>query len=152
MHWRRKLQPTPVFLPGESQGQGSLVGCRLWGRTESDMTEVTWQQQQKDLPIEGASTPSFRSLLQNHFLFLKNNSIYLFVFGCARSSLLHRLVSTCVEGGLLSSCSAWASHCSGLSCWAWTLGHRVSVVEAHGLFSCNPWAPEDKFNSCGTWA
>ena len=32
MHWRRKWQPTPVFLPGESQGQGSLVGCRLWGR------------------------------------------------------------------------------------------------------------------------
>ena len=32
MHWRRKWQPTPVFLPGESQG---------WGRTESDMTEVT---------------------------------------------------------------------------------------------------------------
>ena len=34
MHWRRKWQPTPVFLPGESQGCGSLVGCRLWGRTE----------------------------------------------------------------------------------------------------------------------
>ena len=30
-----------VFLPGESQGRGSLVGCCLWGRTESDMTEVT---------------------------------------------------------------------------------------------------------------
>ena len=41
MHWRRKWQPTPVFLPGESQGQGSLVGCRLWGRPESDMTEAT---------------------------------------------------------------------------------------------------------------
>ena len=41
MHWRRKWQATPVFLPGESQGQGSLVGCRLWGRTESDTTEVT---------------------------------------------------------------------------------------------------------------
>ena len=41
MHWRRKWQPTPVVLPGESQGQGSLVGCRLWGRTESDTTEVT---------------------------------------------------------------------------------------------------------------
>ena len=40
MHWRRKWQPTPVFLPGESQGQGSLVGCRLWGRTESAMTKV----------------------------------------------------------------------------------------------------------------
>ena len=33
--------PTPVLLPGESQGQGSLVGCHLWGRTESDTTEVT---------------------------------------------------------------------------------------------------------------
>ena len=41
MHWRRKWQPSPVFLPGESQGQRSLVGCRLWGRTESDMTEAT---------------------------------------------------------------------------------------------------------------
>ena len=41
MHWRRKWQPTPMFLPGESQGRGSLVGCRLWGRTESDTTEAT---------------------------------------------------------------------------------------------------------------
>ena len=41
MHWRRKRQPTPVFLPGESQGRGSLVGCCLWGGTESDMTEAT---------------------------------------------------------------------------------------------------------------
>ena len=41
LHWRRKWQPTPVFLPGESQGWGSLVGCRLWGRTESDTTEAT---------------------------------------------------------------------------------------------------------------
>ena len=41
MHWRRKWQPTPVFLPGESQGQQSVVACRLWGLTESDMTEVT---------------------------------------------------------------------------------------------------------------
>ena len=44
MHWRRKWQPTPVFLPGEPQGRGSLVGCRLWGRTESDTTEATQQQ------------------------------------------------------------------------------------------------------------
>ena len=41
MHWRRKWQPTPVFLPGESQGWRSLVGCHLWGCTESDTTEVT---------------------------------------------------------------------------------------------------------------
>ena len=38
---RRQWQPTPVFLPRESQGQGSLVGWRLWGRTESDTTEAT---------------------------------------------------------------------------------------------------------------
>ena len=41
LDWRRKWQPTPVFLPGEFQGQRSLVGCHLWGRTESDTTEVT---------------------------------------------------------------------------------------------------------------
>ena len=41
MHWRRKWQPTSVFLPGESQGRGSLVGCSLWGRIESDTTEAT---------------------------------------------------------------------------------------------------------------
>ena len=40
-HWRRKWQPTPVFLPGESQGRGSLVGGYLWGRTEPDMTKAT---------------------------------------------------------------------------------------------------------------
>ena len=41
MHWRRKWQPTPMFLPGESQGRGSLVGCHLWGRTELDTAEAT---------------------------------------------------------------------------------------------------------------
>ena len=41
MHWRRKWQPTPVFLPGESQGQGSQVGFRLWGCTELDTTVLT---------------------------------------------------------------------------------------------------------------
>ena len=38
---RKPRQPTPVLLPGESQGRGSLLGCRLWGRTESDTTEAT---------------------------------------------------------------------------------------------------------------
>ena len=37
--WRRKWQPTPVFLPGESHGQRSLVGCNPWGHKESDTTE-----------------------------------------------------------------------------------------------------------------
>ena len=39
----KEMATTPVFLPGESQGQGSLVGCLLWDCTESDTTEVTWQ-------------------------------------------------------------------------------------------------------------
>ena len=50
MHWRRKWQPTPMFLPGESQGRGSLVGCCPWGCTELDTTEATWQQQQQYWP------------------------------------------------------------------------------------------------------
>ena len=41
LHWRRNWHPPPVFLPGESQGRGRLVGCRLWGRTDSDTTEAT---------------------------------------------------------------------------------------------------------------
>ena len=41
MHWRRKWQPTPVFLPGESQGQRSLTGYRPVGHKESDTTEMT---------------------------------------------------------------------------------------------------------------
>ena len=41
MHWRRQWQPSPVFLLGESQGWRSLVGCHLWGHTESDTTEAT---------------------------------------------------------------------------------------------------------------
>ena len=37
--WRRKWQPTPVFLPGKSQGKRSLVGYSPWGHKESDRTE-----------------------------------------------------------------------------------------------------------------
>ena len=37
----KEMATTPVFLPGESQGQGGLVGCRLWGHTESDTTDAT---------------------------------------------------------------------------------------------------------------
>ena len=56
MHWRRKWQPTPVFLRGESQGRGSPVGCRLWSRTELDRTEATQQQQQNmKIPVAPSS-------------------------------------------------------------------------------------------------
>ena len=45
-----------MFLPGESQGRGSLVGCRLWGRTESDTTDATQQQQQQQGGASGKET------------------------------------------------------------------------------------------------
>ena len=51
MHWRRKWQSTPVFLPGESQGRGRLVGCRLCQRV--DTTEATEQQQQQQQGLHG---------------------------------------------------------------------------------------------------
>ena len=72
MHWRRQWQPTPVFLPGESQGRGSLVGCHLWGRTESDTAEATEQQQQ--LPMQGAQVQSLVGELRSNL----NALLYLY--------------------------------------------------------------------------
>ena len=65
LHWRRKWQPTPVFLPGASQGRGSLEGCRLWGRTESDTTEAT-QQQQLPPRISFSQTLKHGRILDTH--------------------------------------------------------------------------------------
>ena len=62
MHWRLKWQPTPVFLSGESQGQGNLVGFHQWGHTEWDTTEATKQQQQQWHDIQ--------KIYINHGLFL----------------------------------------------------------------------------------
>ena len=79
MHWRRKWQPTPVFLPGESQGRRCLVGCRLWGCTESDTTEATQQQQQQQqsnaehlfMYLLAISIPSLKKCLFNHLPIFK---------------------------------------------------------------------------------
>ena len=65
MHWRRKWQPTHVFLPGESQGQGSLVGCRLWGLTESDTTEQLHFLFSLSCIGEGNGSPLQCSYLEN---------------------------------------------------------------------------------------
>ena len=43
--WRRAWQPTPVFSPGESHGQRSLVGYSPWGHKELDMAKVTYHTQ-----------------------------------------------------------------------------------------------------------
>ena len=65
MHWRRKWQPTPVFLPGESQGWGNLVGCHLWGRTESDTTERFHFHFSLSCIGEGSGNPLQCSCLEN---------------------------------------------------------------------------------------
>ena len=71
MHWRKKWQPTPVFLPGESQEQGSLMGCRLWGRTELDTIII--------LLDTLLSTSFLGVLIVNDIVFLTLNSTYSFL-------------------------------------------------------------------------
>ena len=111
-----------------------------------------------------ASGDSVGSIFQNtsrvHPLLVTSTTIilvqvffcfFLYFFSCAGSWLLHRLFSSCRKQGLFSSCSVWASHCSGSSwCEAWALGARASVLGAHGLTSCGSWALEHKLNGCGT--
>ena len=65
MHWRRKWQPTQVFLPEEPQGWRILVGCGTWGLEEPDMTE--WLHFHFSLPCigEGNGNPLQCSCLEN---------------------------------------------------------------------------------------
>ena len=65
MHWRRKWQPTLVFLPGESQGRGSLVGYHLWGPTELDTTEGLHFHFSLSWIGEGNGNPLHCSCLEN---------------------------------------------------------------------------------------
>ena len=53
--WRRKWQPTPVFLPGKSHGQRSLVGYSPWGRKELDTTETTEQARSVGWVVSGGA-------------------------------------------------------------------------------------------------
>ena len=69
------------------------------------------------------------------FFFFLNSVLYLFTFGCAVTSLLRGFFSSCGDRGLLSSCSAWDSHCSGCSCYNGLQGPLASVVAVHWL-SC----------------
>ena len=75
--WRRKWHPTPVLLPGNSHRRRSLVGCRLWGHTDSDTTEVTQQQHTK-------SQLGTRDLFQ-----LQHAGFFFFKFWHANSQLWH---------------------------------------------------------------
>ena len=65
MHWRRKWQPSPVFLPGESHGWRSLISCSPWDREESDMTEQFHFQFSLSCIGEGNGNPVQCSCLEN---------------------------------------------------------------------------------------
>ena len=65
MHWRRKWQPTPVFLPGEFHGWRGLVGCSPWGCKEADMTEQLHFHFSLSCIGEGNGTPLQCSRLEN---------------------------------------------------------------------------------------
>ena len=54
MHWRRKWQPTPVFLPGESQGRGSLVDCCLWYRVGHDWSDLAAAAMEKEMATDSS--------------------------------------------------------------------------------------------------
>ena len=83
LHWRRKWQPTPVFLPGESQGRGSLVGCRLWGHRVghdwSDLAAVVINSVfQHSLPMCTVNLTLFHELLT--ILDIKDSISYIYIY------------------------------------------------------------------------
>ena len=96
MHWRRNWQPTPVFLPGESHGRRSLVGCRRWGRTESDTTEVTYQQQQQ----QHQENPKTHSFKPNSFFLLSVDTCKI---KCLTVGVITGVQSTGVQSPILYS-------------------------------------------------
>ena len=65
LHRRRQWHPTPVFLPGKFHGRRSLVGCRLWGREESDTTERIHFHFSLSCIGEGNGNPLQYSCLEN---------------------------------------------------------------------------------------
>ena len=117
-HWRRKWEPTPVFLPGESQGRGSLVGCHLWGRTESYTTETTQQQQQQQY-IDNA-----------HFFFFPNIDLFIWL-----------------HWDLVGACRVFTLCCSMQEPKLWHANSQLCYMEStsfpiqpyhHPLFSPSP--------------
>ena len=116
MHWRRKLQPTPVFLPWESQGRGSLVGCGLWGRTRPQ----TWLKSQTRLKRFSSS-----SSIYNLTIDPENFHNHLWISCHLWPSLLQALWEVNQESQCGSWCSSLGVDCSislFLPCfWRWGL-------------------------------
>ena len=98
-------------------------------------------------------SPSIKWQHFNFFFYFFNKFIYLFIYGCVGTSLLHAGFLQLQRAGATLHCSEWASHCSGFSCCGvWALGLRASVVVAHGFSRCGLQALERRLSSCGARA
>ena len=132
---RRQWHPTPVLLPGESQGWGSLVGCGPWGRWESDTTERLRFQFLLSCIGEGNGNPLQCSCLENP---RDGGAWRAAVCGVAQSrTRLKRLCSSSSIATLFITASTWEqprcpSHQASLSLSA----------AVHGVRSGHDWATE----------
>ena len=124
MHWRRKQQSTPVFLPGESQGRWSLVGCHLWGRTELDTTEVTQQQQQ-----------------QGSMSRLSNQCARLCVFSCVRlcDSMDSSPPASSIHGIILARILEWVAISFSRAFSLPRDQTHISCIGKQVLYHCTTW-------------
>ena len=137
MHWRRKWQPTPVFLPGESQRRRSLGGLPSMGshRIRHNWSDLAAAAQQQALMKQWAYLHVMKCIFTFHHNVKVDRKVYFIClfFGCAGSLLL---------SVLLSICDAWTSHCSGFSCcWA-------QAPECPSFIRWGSRALEHRLNSC----
>ena len=132
--WENTPHSTPVGDPASQMPHGCVIltqgGCEGCGRWFS----LLW---------------GGRKVSRLVLVFFKKICLFTY-FGCAGSSLLHGLFSSCGKRGLLSRCRAWVSHCSDFCYGAWALGSQASIIVAKGLTSsvaCGIF-PDQELNPC----
>ena len=96
MHWRRKWQPTPVFLPGESQGRGSLVGCTEWDCTSMGLHRVRhdWSDLAPAAAVSWKSNHLLNNLSSHPLWFYKGSFILYKIFLWKHDLFLDNLIVT----------------------------------------------------------
>ena len=131
MHWRRKWQSTPLFLPGESQGRRSLVGCSPWGCTESDTTEATQQRGQRAWTFNHMDCHSH--LWRGHRQLDRDFGCFCFILWVLVSSSPKQILGiSSLEGGLGDSMWQYVQSTKNS---AWNKGnHKCSLLLL--LFFC----------------
>ena len=150
MHWRRKWQPTPVFLPGESQGRGSLVGCCLWGHTELDMTEAMQQQQwYKKQNAKNISVKTLNSTMDRFNIYccyfdssVHFRSLLEFQRIAAGGQVLlhHYLIPFCLH--MFESVKQFCSMILKINFWGWTKGFTCLTRNSKSLWNRNLTFPQ----------